>query len=148
MTEKYTCTDTNLLLDTHKAVKTSGKYNFEVCRIPIYSRMHIQYSRSMLIDFKDQDGLSKEAILEEFEYVMFHIGTHDIGKRGQCNAIISDFGNLLAVFRKEKPGIKIMISAILSRPVDHATTNSINRRVNSYLCKNMSPNLSCLVIRF
>lgn len=86
--------------------------------------------------------LSRQASLEQFDYVIFHVGTNDIANRASFNAIISDFGNLIAICRKVKPNIKIIVSAILPRPVDHATTDSVIRQVNSYLMKNMSRNMN------
>lgn len=46
--------DANFLLEVHKKVTDSGKYNFEGCRIAINSRLNIEYLRSLLHDFKDQ----------------------------------------------------------------------------------------------
>ena len=42
------------LIDAHKKVSESGKYNFEECRIPVYSRINVTYIRSWLTDFRDQ----------------------------------------------------------------------------------------------
>ena len=47
---------------------------------------------------------------------------------------------MIAICRKQKPGIKIIISAIIPRPKDHLDTDSTIRSVNSYLMKTMSKN--------
>ena len=41
-------------LEAHEAVVNSGKYNFEGCRIPVNTRMNINYMRSLLKDYKDK----------------------------------------------------------------------------------------------
>lgn len=81
-------------------------------------------------------------MLEDFDFVIFHVGTNDIGKRSSFNSIVSDFGNLIAVCRKVKSSIRIIVSAIIPRPVDHFVTDPVIRRVNSYLFKNMSKNMN------
>lgn len=86
--------------------------------------------------------LSRQASLENFDYVIFHVGTNDIANRSSFNAIISDFGNLIAMCRKVKPSIKIIVSAILPRPVDHDITEPVIKQVNSYLLKRMSKNMN------
>lgn len=86
--------------------------------------------------------LTKEANIEPFDYVLFHVGTNDIGKRASFHSIMSDFGNLIGVCRKVKPGIKIIISAIIPRPVDHEITDPMIRKVNKYLQLNMSKNMN------
>lgn len=68
------------------------------------------------------------------------MGTNDIGNRACFKAIISDFGNLVAICRKQKPKINIIISAIIPRPKDHLVTDPMIRGVNKYLDKNMSKN--------
>ena len=45
--------DIEFLLSAHHAVTESGLYNFEGCRIPINTKLNIQYLRSMLNDYKD-----------------------------------------------------------------------------------------------
>ena len=54
------------------------------------------------------------------------------------NGIISDFANLIAIVRKKKPGITILVSSILPRPVDHSATDDIIREINSCLKDTMS----------
>lgn len=45
--------DVEFLVSVHEAVKESGLYNFEGCKIPINTKLNIQYFRSMLADYKD-----------------------------------------------------------------------------------------------
>ena len=78
-----------------------------------------------------------EADLENFQFVIFHVGTNDIGNRASKREMLSDFGNLIGVCRKIKPSISICISAILPRPIDHSITEVVIREVNSYLNKEM-----------
>ena len=42
------------LVDAHHKIIESGKFNFQECRIPIYSKLNVTYIRSWLADFKDQ----------------------------------------------------------------------------------------------
>lgn len=48
-------TDIEFLLETHNKVIESGKYNFEGCRISINEKIIINYLRSWLIDYKDEE---------------------------------------------------------------------------------------------
>lgn len=86
-----------------------------------------------------------QIILDNFDYVIFHVGTNDIARNASFDHIISDYGNLIGITRKIKPKIKIIISAILPRPVDHVKTDPLIRRVNSYILKNMTKHMN---IRF
>ena len=54
------------------------------------------------------------------------------------NGIISEFANLVAIVRKKKPGITIMVSSILPRPVDHSATDDLSKEINSCLKDTMS----------
>ena len=85
-------------------------------------------------------------MLNNFGVVIFHVGTNDIDIRAFFKAIISDFGNLIAICRKENPGIRITIPAIILRPKDHSLTDQMIRDVNSYLSKNIfkSQNFKCI----
>ena len=74
----------------------------------------------------------QEAQLENFHFVIFHVGTNDIGNRASKKEILSDFGNIIGVCRKIKPSINICISAILPRPIDHSITDFVIREVNFY----------------
>ena len=46
---------------------------------------------------------------------------------------MSDFGNLVVKIRQKKPSIRIIISSILPRPLDHVDTDSMLRGVNTHL---------------
>ena len=46
-----------------------------------------------------------------------------------------------------KPYIKIVISAIIPRPVDHDKTDEFVRKVNGYLSKTMNKNMNFTFIR-
>ena len=76
--------------------------------------------------------------LDKFDYVLIHVGTNDVARKALFDEIISDYGNLVGICRKVKPGIKILISAILPRPVDHENTDQVIKRINGYLLNNMS----------
>ena len=86
--------------------------------------------------------ISKEATIEKFNYVIFHVGTIDIAKRASFQNIISDFGNLIGFCRNVNSNIRIIISAIIPRPVDHEITDPMIKKVNNYLQANMSHNMS------
>ena len=79
-------------------------------------------------------------MLTNFDIVIFHVGTNNIDNRATFKAIISDFGNLVAICRKQKPGIKLIMSSIIPRPRDHLVTDPMIRDINKYLDKNMSKN--------
>lgn len=86
--------------------------------------------------------LSGQVILDNFEYVLFHVGTNDVARRSEFENIISDYGNLIGTCRKQNPSIHIIISAILPRPLDHEWSDPIIRRINSYLNRTMSKSLN------
>ena len=90
---------------------------------------------------------SREVSLENFNHVLFHVGTNDVSNKVPFDDIISDFGNLLGVCREIKPCIKIAISAIIPRPVDHEESDEVVRKINSYLSKTMSKNMNFKFIR-
>ena len=80
----------------------------------------------------------KIAKLDNFDYVLFHVGTNDVDNRYSFEAIISDFGNLIGIVRKKYPKINIIISSILPRPKDYNETDEFSRKINSYLLDKMS----------
>ena len=90
---------------------------------------------------------SKDAVaLEKYDYIIIHVGINNIGNfvkfkmshRIAYNGIISDFANLIAIVQKKKPGITILVSSILPRPVDHSATDDIIKELNSCLKDTMS----------
>ena len=86
--------------------------------------------------------INKEATIDNFNYVIFHVDTNDIAKRASFQSIISDCGNLIGICRKVNPTIRIIISAIIPRPVDHEVTDPMIRKVNKFLQVNMSHNMN------
>ena len=89
----------------------------------------------------------KHVILDKYDYILLHVGTNDINRKASFHGMISDFGNLIGICRKRKPSIKIIISAILPRPVDFDNTDNPSRRVNGYLEKFMSKKMNFLFIK-
>ena len=60
----------------------------------------------------------REVKLRAFDYVIFHVGTNDVGNQSSFESIISNFGNLVGACRLIHPSIHFLISAILPRPID------------------------------
>ena len=58
-----------------------------------------------------------------------HVGTNNIGRRDSFAHILSDFGNLIASIRKTKPDIRIILSGILPKRVDHNVTDPMIKYV-------------------
>ena len=77
--------------------------------------------------------LSTDVKLHNFEYIIIHVGTNNIGNRDSFGNILSDYGNLIASVKKLKSSIRIIVSAILPRPVDHDDTDSMRKAVNTQL---------------
>lgn len=86
--------------------------------------------------------LSRQATLENFDYVIFHVGTNNVSQRAYFDHLISDYVNLIKACRRTNPDIKILLSAIIPRPVDHNVTDTITRKVNSYLQETLSNELN------
>ncbi|XP_053395761.1 uncharacterized protein LOC123552691 [Mercenaria mercenaria] len=61
--------------------------------------------------------------LHQFNYVIFHVGTNNIGKGFSVSHMCSDMVNLISQCRKISPRIHIIISSILPRPVDNEITD-------------------------
>lgn len=80
--------------------------------------------------------------LDNSDYLIIHVGTNNIGKRDSFDHIISDFANMIAIVRRSKPSIRIIISGILPRPVDHTVTDTMIKKVNNYLRLTMSSDLN------
>ena len=79
--------------------------------------------------------------LSGFSCVILHVGTNDIGRRAKVKHMLSDYANLIAVYRKSNPTIKIIVSAIIRRPVDHEITETVIKEVNGYIQRSMSKDL-------
>lgn len=86
--------------------------------------------------------LSGQVNLDNYDYVLFHVGTNDVARKSDFESIISDYGNLIGICRRKKPNINIIISAILPRPVDHDRSDPIIRRINAYLNRTMCKSLN------
>ena len=54
----------------HNLIKNSGKHNFELCRIPIYSKLNIEFIRRNLLDYEDKQVCD----FLEFGWPIGHIG--------------------------------------------------------------------------
>lgn len=90
---------------------------------------------------------SNQVRLDNYDYILLHVGTNDINHKASFHEMLSDFGNLLGVIRKWKPTIKIIVSSILPRPVDYETTDNPSRRINGYLETVMSKKMKFLFIK-
>lgn len=88
-----------------------------------------------------------EIVVSNHDFLIVHVGTNDIGNRQSFGAIVSDFGNLVAQIRQKKPSIRIIISSILPRPLDHVDTDSMIKAVNSHLKTVMASDLNFHFIR-
>ena len=58
--------DINYCITTHEEVVKSRKFNFEGCRIPVNTRMNIDFIRSWLQDYEDTclcDFLNLDSLL-------------------------------------------------------------------------------------
>ena len=51
---KIKTSDIEFLVETHHKVKESCKFNFQECRIPINTRINVNYIRNWLCDYKDK----------------------------------------------------------------------------------------------
>ena len=61
--------------------------------------------------------------------------------RAPYNNIISDFGNLIGICKKQMPSIQIIVSAILPRPKDYSISDPMIRSINKQLNKVMSKSM-------
>ena len=71
------------LLDVHDKVKTSGKYNFEGCKIRINNHMNMLYLRNLLADYKDQQLCD----LLEFGFPIGYKGDNSVLKEVNSKSI-------------------------------------------------------------
>lgn len=79
--------------------------------------------------------------LSPFDYIIVHVGTNNIDRRDSYDNIIADYGNLIPVIKKNNSSIRIIMSAILPRPVDHDETDEMIKKVNGCLRSIMGPDL-------
>ena len=69
-----------------------------------------------------------------YDYIILHVGTNNIANRDRYDGMISDYANLMvAIVRRCKPDIRIVVSPILPRPVDHSITDKMIKNVNRHL---------------
>ena len=61
--------------------------------------------------------------------------------------MVSDYGNLVAQIRNKKPSIRVIISSILPRPVDHSVTDKMIKDINNHLRTVMTPDQNFHFIR-
>lgn len=80
--------------------------------------------------------------VENYDYLILHVGTNNIANRNTYEEIISDYGNLLGIIRKIKINLRIIVSSILPRPIDHSITDGMIKQVNNYLKHRMSRDLN------
>ena len=66
--------------------------------------------------------------LSPFDYIIVHVGTNNIDRRDSFDNIIADYGNLIPVIKKNNSSIRIIMSAILPRPVDHDETDEMIKK--------------------
>ena len=79
--------------------------------------------------------------LSPFDYIIVHVGTNNIDRRDSYDNIIADHGNLIPVIENNKSSIRIIMSAIQPRPVDHDETDEMINKVNGCLRSIMGPDL-------
>lgn len=80
--------------------------------------------------------------LNDHDYIILHVGTNNIGNGNSFEEIISDYGNLVAIIRKKKRTIRIIVSSILPRPLDHSSTDKQIKDINGHLKNKMSHDLN------
>lgn len=90
---------------------------------------------------------SRKVAISEAEYIMLHIGTNNVANGQSAETILADYANLIAIVRRLYPSIKIICSAILPRPVDHQTTDSVIRLINKSIETDLTKNLNIKFIR-
>ena len=71
-----------------------------------------------------------------------HVGTNNIGNRDRFEGIISDYANLIAILRRCKPGIRIVVSSVLPRSAGHSITDKMIKNVSRHLKDVMSKHLN------
>ena len=81
-----------------------------------------------------KDRVRENDKIKEYKNIIIHVGTNDIGNKSYV--IMSDFMGLVEVVAAKNPEAKIILSAIIPRPVDQRSTNrkviEINREITNY----------------
>lgn len=73
------------------------------------------------------------ALFQKYTHLLLHVGTNDIGNGLSSNLIVQYYNNLFELVHTYCPKIKIVISAILPRPVDFEKTKNIVIDTNKFL---------------
>lgn len=80
--------------------------------------------------------------LSAFSFIIVHVGTNNVAKGHSVAFMCSAFADLVNYLRARAPGIRIIISSVLPRPVDDDSSRSIIYELNAYLEKNMAKDLN------
>ena len=81
----------------------------------------------------------KKIDLQPYDYIILHVGINNIGNRDRYDGMISDYASLIAIVRRCKPDIRIVVSSILPRPVDHdKMIKSVNRHLKDVMSKDLN----------
>lgn len=83
----------------------------------------------------------REVDLSPFDYIIVHVGTNNIDRRESLDNMKSDYGNLIGIIKRKKSSIRIIMSAIIPRPIDHTVTDSMIKAVNNSLRREIGPDL-------
>jgi len=65
--------------------------------------------------------------------ILLHMGTNNVAQHHCASWVLTDMGNMVRVIRGKNPGIQIVISGILPRLVDQATTEKTVKEINKLL---------------
>ena len=83
---------------------------------------------------------------ENYTHLLLHVGTNDIGNGVSSHLILQYYSNLLDLIQTYFPSIKIIISAILPRPIDFDNSKQIVIECNNLLA-NLSLKRNALFVR-
>ena len=75
---------------------------------------------------------SGEADLIPFDFAIIRAGTNATDNRAPFNSIISDYGDLVGICRKNNHSIQIVLSAIFPSSVDHNIIDPTIRSINKH----------------
>lgn len=85
--------------------------------------------------------------LVSLSFILIHVGTNNVAKGDSVEFMCSAFSDLICAIRTKHSDIRVIISSVLPRPVDDASTKNIIVSLNSYLQRTMSKDLNFLFIR-
>ncbi|XP_053399829.1 uncharacterized protein LOC123529329 isoform X1 [Mercenaria mercenaria] len=89
----------------------------------------------------------KRVNLYDKHFIILHVGTNNISNQDSLASMSSDFSNLIAAIRTENPSIRIIVSSVLPRPVDHEITESCIKEYNRFLEDILAADLDFKFIR-